>query len=75
MTDVNLNLEEEIIPAVSAQTKLLGGVTWNTTAGGRVHIRTKESAEADIDNVLDETTPVGKKWTVHVVVTITETDA
>lgn len=64
-----INLSEYNIPQ---SRKLVGDETFPVPAGRRVQVRHNNSGE--IVNVLDETVPAGKTWSVTVFVTIEETD-
>lgn len=75
MTDIELLFNESNIPARSALKDLHGNKSWVISAGGRLRVQTKEYAGAEVDDVVDETVPVGKMWSVTVQINIIETDA
>ena len=50
-----------------------GSRVFDLSAGNRMQFRDNESGE--IVEFLDETVPQGKKWSVQIVVSATETDA
>ena len=71
MPDIELDLNEVNIPS---RKDLSGTVRWTVSAGGRVKIQTKEAGET-VDDILDETVPNGKNWSVILSINILETDA
>ena len=70
MPDIELDLNEVNIPS---RKDLSGTVRWTVSAGGRVKIQTKEAGET-VDDILDETVPSGKNWSVILSINILETD-
>jgi hypothetical protein len=61
----------ELYQEVIKRTDLIGDDDFDLNAGQKLKIETSPNGE----EILDVEVPVGKKWSVHVAVTISETDA